>query len=84
MNTIQKQVYESAFNYLGHTFKEAFENAKTKERKIEILNYIKCLNQMYMYTNYIEVENLKFNYEPNNPSQLRRLEQSRFANQDER
>jgi len=55
MTVIQKQVYESAFNYLGTVLKEAFEKGDKKNQK-KVGGYIKCLNQMYMYTNMLETE----------------------------
>ena len=55
MTVIQKQVYESAFNYIGTVLKEAFEKGDKKTKK-RVGGYIKCLNQMYMYTNMLETE----------------------------
>jgi hypothetical protein len=58
MTLLQKQVYQANFNYIGVFLKEAFDKTKdtdTKKNK-EISNLIKCINQMYIYTNQLEVE----------------------------
>lgn len=59
MTDIQKQVYESCFNYLGHALTDAFEKAKKKNDKAtmkRVGGYIKCLKEMFIYTNIIETE----------------------------
>jgi hypothetical protein len=60
MTLLQKQVYNANFNYIGQFLKDAFEKTKdidTKKNK-EINNLIKAVNQMYIYTNQLEVEHM--------------------------
>lgn len=56
MTLLQKKVYEANFNYIGVFLKDAFEKTKDKKKNKEIHNLIKCINQMYIYTNQIEIE----------------------------
>lgn len=60
MTLLQKKVYEANFNYIGVFLKEAYEKTKDIDPKKnkEIGNLIKCINQMYIYTNQLEIEHM--------------------------
>tara|TARA_R100000734_G_C3312268_1_gene103261 strand:+ start:972 stop:1238 length:267 start_codon:yes stop_codon:yes gene_type:complete len=52
MTLLQRQIYEANFNYIGKSFIEAIDKKnKNKECTKELLNLVKCLNEMYMFTN---------------------------------
>ena len=55
MNVKDKQKYEACFNFLGQAMAQAYEKASSKRRK-EISAYIKCINNMYVYTNNLEIK----------------------------
>lgn len=57
----EKQIFEAHFNCIGHFLVNAYEKAdKRKKKKISVL--MKNLNEMYMYTNKLEVKLLKNKY----------------------
>ena len=58
MTLLQKKVYEANFNYIGVFLKEAFEKTQDTKKNKEIGNLIKCINQMYIYTNQLEIEHM--------------------------
>ncbi len=58
MTLLQKKVYQANFNYIGVFLKEAFEKTQDTKKNKEIGNLIKCINQMYIYTNQLEVEHM--------------------------
>ena len=55
MDLLRKQIYELHFNEIGNSLKKAYENSSGDKRK-KISNLIKCVNEMYMYTNHLEYE----------------------------
>ena len=77
MDIKAKQKYEASFNYLGGAMALAFEKANTIRKK-EIGNYIKCLNEMYKYTNELETKLIKQDYENNTTFRRKRLQQARL------
>ncbi len=58
MTLLQKKVYQANFNYIGVFLTEAFEKTQDTKKNKEIGNLIKCINQMYIYTNQLEVEHM--------------------------
>ena len=58
MTLLQKKVYEANFNYIGVFLKEAYEKTQDTKKNKEINNLIKCVNQMYIYTNQLEIEHM--------------------------
>jgi hypothetical protein len=55
MDLLRKQIYELHFNEIGNTLKKEYEKSTGKKKK-KISNLIKCINEMYMYTNHLEYE----------------------------
>jgi hypothetical protein len=55
MDLLRKQIYELYFNEIGNTLRKEFEKTSGKKRT-KISNLIKCVNEMYMYTNHLENE----------------------------
>ena len=58
MTLLQKKVYQANFNYIGVFLKDAYEKTQDTKKNKEINNLIKCINQMYMYTNQLEIEHM--------------------------
>lgn len=58
MTLLQKKVYQANFNYIGVFLKDAYEKTQGTKKNKEINNLIKCINQMYMYTNQLEIEHM--------------------------
>ncbi len=58
MTLLQKKVYQANFNYIGEFLKDAYEKTQDTKKNIEINNLIKCINQMYIYTNQLEIEHM--------------------------
>jgi len=58
MTLLQKKVYQANFNYIGVFLKDAYEKTQDTKKNKEINNLIKCVNQMYMYTNQLEIEHM--------------------------
>ena len=78
MDIKAKQKYEASFNYLGEAMTSAFEKANDTRKK-EIGNYIKCLNEMYEYTNDIETKLIKQDYENDTTFRRKRVQQARLV-----
>ena len=78
MDIKAKQKFEAHFNYLGEAMKSAFEKANDTRKK-EIGNYIKCLNEMYEYTNDIETKLIKQDYENDTTFRRKRVQQARLV-----
>jgi predicted RNase H-like nuclease (RuvC/YqgF family) len=58
MTLLQKKVYQANFNYIGEFLKDAYEKTQDTKKNKEINNLIKCINQMYIYTNQLEIEHM--------------------------
>ena len=52
MNTQHFQIYEASFNHIGSILVEEHEKSKQKNTA----DKIKCINQMYMYTNTLQID----------------------------
>ena len=78
MDIKAKQKFSAHFNYLGEAMKSAFEKANDTRKK-EIGNYIKCLNEMYEYTNDIETKLIKQDYENDTTFRRKRVQQARLV-----
>ena len=52
MNTQHFQIYEASFNHIGNILVEEYDNSKQKNTA----DKIKCINQMYMYTNTLQID----------------------------
>ena len=78
MDIKAKQKYEASFNYLGEAMTSAFEKANDTRKK-EIGNYMKCLNEMYEYTNNIETKLIKQDYENDTTFRRKRVQQARLV-----
>tara|TARA_A100000172_G_scaffold71486_1_gene52135 strand:- start:887 stop:1138 length:252 start_codon:yes stop_codon:yes gene_type:complete len=72
----EKQKYEAYFNYIGQAMARAFEKADPKRRK-EIAKYIKCINNMYIYTNNLEIKLMINNAKKNSTFRRKRLQHER-------
>ena len=78
MDIKSKQKYEASFNYLGEAMTSAFEKANDTRKK-EIGNYMKCLNEMYEYTNKLETKLIKQDYENDTTFRRKRVQQARLV-----
>tara|TARA_R100001440_G_scaffold6638_4_gene13530 strand:+ start:1467 stop:1751 length:285 start_codon:yes stop_codon:yes gene_type:complete len=76
MNVKEKQKYEACFNYIGEAMTKAYESAD-KKRRSEISSYIKCLNNMYVYTNNLEIKLMINDTNKNSTFRRKRLQQER-------
>lgn len=76
MNVKEKQKYEAYFNYIGQAMATAFEKASPERRK-EIGKYIKCINNMYVYTNNLEIKLMINNAKKNSTFRRKRLRHER-------
>lgn len=52
----QKQLYEANFNCIGYFLLDSFEKCEDRRKRKVISNLIKNLNEMYMYTNKLEIK----------------------------
>ena len=78
MDVKEKQKFELAFNYIGNAMSRAFEKAD-KNRKKQIGLYIKCINDMYKYTNKIEAELIIKKQKDDTTFGWKRIQQKRIA-----
>jgi hypothetical protein len=78
MDVKEKQKFELAFNYIGGAMACAFEKAD-KNRKKQIGLYIKCINDMYQYTNRIETELILKKTNDDTTFGWKKLQQKRIA-----
>ena len=78
MDVKEKQKFELAFNYIGNAMSRAFEKAD-KNRKKQIALYIKCINDMYKYTNKIEAELILKKQKDDTTFGWKRIQQKRIA-----
>jgi hypothetical protein len=78
MDVKAKQKYEVAFNYIGNAMSLAFEKAD-KNRKKQIALYIKCINDMYIYTNKVETELILKQENNDTTFGRKKLQQKRIA-----
>tara|TARA_B100001094_G_C18003257_1_gene706297 strand:+ start:90 stop:365 length:276 start_codon:yes stop_codon:yes gene_type:complete len=78
MDVKGKQKFEAHFNYLGEAMTSAFEKANDTRKK-EIGNYIKCLNEIYEYTNKLETKLIKQDYENDTTFRRKRVQQARLV-----
>tara|TARA_R100000664_G_C2688312_1_gene93429 strand:+ start:433 stop:684 length:252 start_codon:yes stop_codon:yes gene_type:complete len=78
MDVKEKQKFELAFNYIGNAMSRAFEKAD-KNRKKQIGLYIKCINDMYKYTNKIEAELILKKQKDDTTFGWKRIQQKRIA-----
>lgn len=83
MDVKEKQKFEASFNYIGDAMATAFEKAD-KERKKQIGNYIKCINQMYIYTNSLETQLLTKKYKDDTTFRRKRIQQERIVKKNDR
>ena len=83
MDVKEKQKFEASFNYIGDAMAKAFEKAD-KERKKQIGAYIKCINNMYKYTNNLETKLLIKNYKDDSTFRRIRIQQERIAEKNDR
>tara|TARA_Y100000592_G_C5372150_1_gene269108 strand:- start:432 stop:734 length:303 start_codon:yes stop_codon:yes gene_type:complete len=52
MNIQHFKIYEATFNYLGNILLDEYK----KNKSSDTLAKIKCINQMYMYTNTLQID----------------------------
>ena len=78
MDVKERQKIEVAFNYIGNAMSSAFEKAD-KNRKKQIGLYIKCINDMYKYTNKIETELILKKQKDDTTFGWKRIQQKRIA-----
>jgi hypothetical protein len=78
MDVKEKQKFELAFNYIGGAMASAFEKADNN-RKRQIGLYIKCINDMYKYTNRIETELILKKTNDDTTFGWKKLQQKRIA-----
>jgi len=84
MTLFQKQVYEANFNYLGQQFIKFYDSSNGDKRK-QISEFIKALNQMYIHTNQLsmQIDILEKKLSIERQAKLRAVESLRKLREDE-